>query len=92
VATGSTVQLNGTGSTDPAGLSLNYEWSFVSKPSGSTAKLSSVSSAKPTFVADEAGTYKVQLTVCDGGAAARRTRRSYRPQPICRCYRTRQPK
>jgi RHS repeat-associated protein len=66
VATGSTVHLDGTGSTDPAGLPLSYQWSFVSKPSGSTATLSSTTAAKPTFVADKTGTYKLQLSVCDG--------------------------
>jgi RHS repeat-associated protein len=66
VATGSIVHLDGTASTDPAGLTLSYQWSFLSKPSGSTATLSSGSTAKPTFVADKTGTYKVQLTVCDG--------------------------
>ena len=66
VYVGTTVQLNGTGSSDPAGLPLTYLWSFVSVPAGSTAALSSTTAAEPTFVADKAGTYNVQLIVNNG--------------------------
>jgi RHS repeat-associated protein len=65
VATGSTVQLDGTGSTDPSGLPLTYQWSIVNKPTGSTATLSSATAAKPTFVADKAGHYEMHLVVSD---------------------------
>ena len=66
VAIGSTVQLDGTGSTDLSGTQLTYSWSFLSVPSGSAAILSSSTSPKPTFVADVFGNYKVQLIVNDG--------------------------
>jgi len=66
VYVGSTVQLNGTGSSDPAGLPLTYSWSLVSVPTGSKAALSSTTAAEPTFVADKVGTYKVQLIVNNG--------------------------
>ena len=66
VYVGSTVQLTGTGSSDPLGKSLTYAWSFTSVPSGSTAKLSSTTSATPTFAADKTGTYTVQLVVGNG--------------------------
>jgi len=66
VYVGATVQLNGAGSYDPAGLPLTYSWSFVSVPSGSTAKLSSSTSASPTFVADKVGSYTVKLIVNNG--------------------------
>ncbi len=65
VALGSTVQLDGSGSTDPAGLSLSYHWTLTSKPSGSNATLSSTTIAKSTFVADVAGNYVAQLIVSD---------------------------
>ena len=60
------VQLDGSGSSDVDGNSLNYAWSFVSKPSGSNAMLSSTTVVKPAFDVDIAGTYTVQLIVNDG--------------------------
>ncbi len=65
VATGVTVHLDGSRSTDADGNTLTYTWS-LSAPSGSTATLSSTSDVQPTFVADLAGNYVVQLTVSDG--------------------------
>ena len=66
VTTGSTVQLNGAGSSDADGNPLTYAWSFVSKPAGSAAVLSNPSVVNPTFVADKSGSYVVQLIVNDG--------------------------
>jgi RHS repeat-associated protein len=66
VSIGAVVQLDGTGSTDLAGNSLTYSWSFVSIPSGSAASISTPTSSKPTFVADVYGSYTVQLIVNDG--------------------------
>ena len=66
---GSTVYLNGNTpgreSYDPDGDPLNYNWSFSSKPSGSTASLIGASTATPTFIADVHGTYMAQLVVSD---------------------------
>jgi RHS repeat-associated protein len=66
VYVGSSIQLDGSGSSDPAGLQLSYSWSMLSEPSGSAALLSSSASSKPTFTADKVGTYKFQLVVNNG--------------------------
>ncbi len=66
VPTGTTVTLDGSGSSDEDGDQLTYVWSITSKPDGSTAELSSVSVVSPTFVADIDGTYTIQLIVSDG--------------------------
>ena len=65
-AVGQTAQLNGSGSSDPDGNPLSYRWSFVSRPSGSVATLSSSTVVAPTFVVDKSGSYVVQLIVNDG--------------------------
>jgi uncharacterized repeat protein (TIGR01451 family) len=63
---GSTVQLNGSGSTDPDANPLTYSWSIVSRPVGSVAALSSTTVVSPTFVPDVTGSYTVRLVVNDG--------------------------
>jgi len=70
VALGSTVQLNGTGSTDPEGRPITYSWSFVSKPADSNAALNSPTSATPTFVLDTYGSYTLQLIVSDAKSSS----------------------
>ena len=68
VTIGSTVTLDGTASSDANNDSLTYKWTLQSKPSNSSATLSSLTSAKPTFKADLAGTYVATLVVNDGKA------------------------
>ena len=65
-AHGSTVTLDGSGSTDADGNSLTYKWTLVSVPKDSAAALSSSTAAKPSFLADKAGDYVVSLVVNDG--------------------------
>ena len=66
VATQTTVQLDGSHSTDVDGDPLTYHWSFASTPVGSKAQLSNSTLVDPTFLTDEKGTYVVQLIVNDG--------------------------
>lgn len=70
VSTGSLITLNGTASSDADGDSLTYQWTITSKPSGSTATLSSPTSPTNSFTADIAGTYLIQLQVNDGNLSS----------------------
>ncbi len=69
VTVNDTVQLNGVGSSDVEGTALTYLWSLT-PPGGSTAILSDPTIVNPTFVADQAGTYLIQLIVSDGTDAS----------------------
>ena len=66
VTTGAVVTLTGSGSTDANNNTLAYLWTWASKPTNSTAALSSAATASPTFTADLAGTYVANLVVNDG--------------------------
>lgn len=66
VYSGALVALNGSGSTDPEGDALNYTWTLVSKPSGSAASLSNFTTSRPSFTADQVGSYEISLVVDDG--------------------------
>lgn len=61
-----TVELSSEGSNDPDGTTLSYEWSVISRPSGSNSSLDpSPTAANPTFWIDVAGVYHIELTVFD---------------------------
>ena len=66
VPLGTTVHLDGSGSSDPNGDPLTFQWSFVNKPPNSQTSLNDATSAAPWFTADWPGPYVVQLTVNDG--------------------------
>ena len=66
VAVGDTVTLDGSASSDVDRDSLTYSWTFISRPTGSTATLSNANTVAPSFSADQGGDYVVQLVVNDG--------------------------
>jgi hypothetical protein len=66
VRVGTVVTLDGSGSTDPDGITIAYSWHLTAKPAGSAATLNNPTSITPSFTADRSGTYKFSLTVSDG--------------------------
>ena len=62
---GSTVTLDGSGSSDVDGDVLAFSWSLT-PPAGSAATLSDAAAVKPTFDVDLPGVYVAQLIVNDG--------------------------
>lgn len=69
VITNELVTLNGSESYDPEGAMITFLWTFVEIPAGSSvtdASLSDVTSARPTFIPDMEGTYRLELIVNDG--------------------------
>lgn len=66
VIVGDVVVLDGSASNDADGDVLSFSWSLVSAPGGSTATLSDSTVVNPSFTADMAGTYALQLVVNDG--------------------------
>lgn len=66
VETGDTVNLDGSGSSDPQGDALTYAWTMTTKPLESTATLTGSTTETPSFTADVAGEYVVTLVVDDG--------------------------
>ena len=68
VTVGQTAMLDGSASADPDGNTLTFRWTLSSKPAGSNAALSDPAAVKPTFAADQPGTYVAQLIVNDGMA------------------------
>ncbi len=66
VTIGTTVELNGTASSDPDGDPLQYRWMILQAPEQSSATLDDSASATPRFTPDRVGNYRLQLIVNDG--------------------------
>lgn len=62
---GQAVVLSGNASSDPDGNAVNYRWSLVAAPAGSTAALGSTNEISTTLTPDVPGTYVAQLVVDD---------------------------
>jgi hypothetical protein len=67
---GTVVQLNGSTSYDPDGDTISYNWTLSQRPVGSSASLSSISAANPSFTADVHGDFVATLMVTDQFGAA----------------------
>jgi hypothetical protein len=67
---GSTITLNGSGSSDADGNSLTFAWTLTTRPAGSAATVTNPTAVSPTFVADREGEYRAQLIVNDGTASS----------------------
>jgi hypothetical protein len=65
---GDTVTLDGSESYDPEDDPLSYNWSFASRPTGSSAMFSGATSSSPSFTADAPGDFVASLIVSDGNA------------------------
>src|SRR5262245_17939709 len=70
VVVGQTVHLEGHGSSATGGEPLRFQWTVLTVPAGSHAALTDAATATPSFVADQVGTYGVQLVVMAGGQAS----------------------
>jgi hypothetical protein len=73
VTTGTTVTLDGSGSTDADADVLTYSWSIVSRPAGSTAAITGATTVKPTFTPDQPGAYVAKVVVSDGSSTSEAT-------------------
>jgi hypothetical protein len=69
VLVGDLVTLDGSGSTDPDGDQLSYNWSVGTTP-GAAVSLSNPTTAQPTFTPTEPGDYSFALVVNDGVASS----------------------
>jgi len=61
-----TVTLDGGNSSDPDGDPITYQWTIIESPENSAAALADPTAVTTTFVADEIGSYTIQLVVNDG--------------------------
>jgi len=69
VEAGQTVTLDGSASTDTDGNPITYAWAITASPAGSTASISSATSAIASFTPDVEGVYVISLTISNNDAA-----------------------
>ena len=65
VQVGDTASLDGTGSADPDGDILSFQWTIKSQPGGSNATILDADKPNPSFTPDQQGNYVFQLVVTD---------------------------
>jgi hypothetical protein len=65
VFAGDTVIVDASASTDVDGDTLDYTWAIVSRPAGSTAALTPLTSGRASFVVDKEGAYTLMVVVSD---------------------------
>ena len=70
VEVGDTVMLDGSGSSDADGDTLQFSWAFLTLPGGSAAALSGANTVAPSFLADQPGDYVIELVVSDGNVSS----------------------
>lgn len=63
------ITLDSSGSVDPDGTAITYQWSVVRAPAGATATVTGSQTASATFTADTIGDYTVSLQVTDDAQA-----------------------
>lgn len=70
VGGGGTVNLDGSGSTDPNGDPYQCVWSVASQPAGSNIAIADPDQCKTTAVPEQSGAYTLQLVVNDANASS----------------------
>jgi len=66
VQVGTTVDVDGSESSDPEGMALTYSWGLNEAPEGTAATLTDPAAATTTFTPDLPGVYVLRLVVDDG--------------------------
>lgn len=71
VAPGTSVQLDGSASSDPDGDDpITFQWKLLNRPQGSATTLADADTARPTLVPDQPGAYVLELIVTDAAGLA----------------------
>jgi hypothetical protein len=66
VAPGTTITLDGTGSSDSENCELHYRWTLIDRPDPSRSELGAPLAPTATLALDAEGSYLIALTVTDG--------------------------